>query len=335
MALGISQPAGPEDDGPPAPAEQLGLRTLTKTRPDSLRVLVVDDEPDTCAAVALALDPGYHVLTASDGQAALAAARTSRPDLILLDLMMPRLDGFQVLEQLRADPATREIPVLVVSARRDDADKVHGLTLGAVDYLEKPFSVLELRARVERTVRLLRSQSALREEAQTDPLTGLANLRAFRAHLERESKRARRYHTPLTCVMADLDQLKVINDELGHAAGDRAIATLAAILREELRETDLGARYGGDEFVVLLPQTEAAAGQVYAERVRTRLAETELLLGGRWGALGVSFGVACQAPGSSALPESLVAAADAALYQAKRAGRGRVAVAERPPGRRP
>lgn len=290
--------------------------------PARLRVLVVDDEPDTRAALALALDPAYQVLTAADGLAALEVAREARPDLILLDVMLPRLDGYQVLERLRADAATAEIPVLMVSARRDDADKVRGLDLGAVDYIEKPFSVPELHARVERTVRLLQSQSALRELAQTDALTGLANIRAFRVQLERESKRAHRYRTPLTCVMADLDQLKAINDELGHAAGDRAIAAVAAILREQLRETDLGARYGGDEFVVLLPQTEAAEGLIYAERVRTRLAQAHLMVGERQVTLGVSFGVACQAPDGAGGAEALLAAADEALYAAKQHGRG-------------
>jgi len=244
---------------------------------------------------------------------------------------MPRLDGFQVLERLRADPATVNIPVLVVSARSENAIKVRGLDLGAVDYLQKPFSDRELRARVERTLRFVRSQSALRALAQTDALTGLANLRAFRARVEDEVKRAHRYRTPLTCVMADLDALKPINDELGHAAGDRAIAAVAAIIREELRETDFGARYGGDEFVVLLPHTAAEEGRILAERVCSRLRDTELDLGPRRLSVRASFGVAClPVEEGTATADELVRAADAALYAAKRAGRGRVAVA--PPG---
>jgi len=201
-----------------------------------------------------------------------------------------------------------------------------------VDYLQKPFSELELRARVERTLRLLRSQTALRELAQTDALTGLANLRAFRARLEEEVKRARRYRTPITCVMADMDQLKPINDELGHAAGDRAIAAVAALIREELRETDFGARYGGDEFVVLLPHTGADEGRIFAERVCARLREADVAVGERRLKLRSSFGVACRVPQAGDEPaEALVHAADAALYAAKRAGRGRVVVAPEPP----
>lgn len=295
--------------------------------PGRPRLLVVDDDYDSREALQQLLEPEYEVVTASDGQEALEAALEQHPDVILLDLSMPRVDGFQVLERLRADPATVDIPVLVVSALSDNAVKVRGLDLGAVDYLQKPYSHSELRARVERTMRILRSQAALREQAQTDALTGLANLRAFRTRLDEESKRARRYHTQLTCVMADVDHLKPINDELGHAAGDRAIAAVAAVLRAELRETDFGARYGGDEFVVLLPHTGAEEGRVYAERVCARLRQTELLVGDRRVALTASLGVACQTPEHNQEPEALVHAADAALYTAKRAGGGRLAVA--------
>ncbi len=292
------------------------------------RLLVADDEQDARELLAEALGDEYDVLTAADGQEAVDVARAQHPDLLLLDLNMPRLDGFEVLEQLRADPSTTDMPVILVTARSDDAGKVRALDQGAIDYLQKPFSERELRARVERTLRLVRSQIALRELAQTDPLTSLANLRAFRARLDDEVKRARRYRTPLTCVMADLDQLKPINDELGHAAGDRAIAQVAAVIREELRETDFGARYGGDEFIVLLPHTTAEEGRVFAERVCARIRATELLIGDRRLRLAASFGVACRpADAGDAPPESLVHAADTALYAAKREGRARVVVA--------
>jgi diguanylate cyclase (GGDEF)-like protein len=292
-----------------------------------VRLLVADDEPDTRAALALALGPGYEILTAGDGAEALAVARSGHPDVILLDVMMPSLDGFQVLEQLRADPTTAEIPVLLVSARRDDVGKVLGLGLGAVDYLEKPFSAPELRARVERTVRLLRSQRALRQEARTDTLTGLANVRAFRAQLEIESRRAHRYHEHLTCIMVDLDDLKAINDQLGHPAGDGAIASIAALLREELRETDFGARYGGDEFVLLLPHTGAEDGRRFAERVCARVKVAVCTAGGQRVPLQASFGVASQGPADHQDAAALLQAADDALYRAKASGGGRVELA--------
>ncbi|HVO21258.1 MAG TPA: diguanylate cyclase [Anaeromyxobacter sp.] len=302
---------------------------IPPSTPVRAHVLVADDEPDARQALTAALDGGLEVTTAADGQEAVDLTRSQRPDLVLLDLGMPRLDGFQVLEQLGADPSTADIPVILVTGRGDETGKVQGLSLGAVDYLQKPFSERELRARVERTLRLLRSQSALRELAQTDALTGLPNLRAFRARLDDEVKRARRYRTSLTCVMADLDELKPINDQLGHAAGDRAIAAAAAVIRGELRETDFGARCGGDEFVVLLPHTSAEDGRVFAERVRARMEQSALSAGGCPVALRASFGVACRAPDQDDQPaDALVRAADAALYAAKRAGRGRVALAE-------
>jgi two-component system cell cycle response regulator len=292
------------------------------------RVLVADDDADARETLAELLLPECDVLTAANGEEAVELAREEHPDLVLMDLYMPRVDGLQALERIRADASTADVPVIFVSARGDDSVKARALDLGAVDYLQKPFSDRELRARIERTLRLARSHTALRTLAQTDPLTGLANLRAFRARLDDEVKRARRYRTPLTCVMADMDHLKPVNDELGHAVGDRAIATVAGVIRDELRETDFGARYGGDEFVLLLPHTGADEGRVLAERVCARLRETVLEAAGHRVPIGASFGVAClpdDAGEGSA--ETLVRAADAALYRAKRAGRGGVAVA--------
>ncbi len=241
-----------EPEASRAPAAAVGPRP---------RVLVVDDEEDARAVLAEVLAPECEVLTAADGEEAVRLTRDEHPDLVLMDLFMPRLDGLQALQRIRSDPEIGDVPVIFVSARGEDSVKARALDLGAVDYLQKPFSERELRARVERTLRLSRSQSALRELAQTDPLTGLANLRAFRTRLADEVKRARRYRTPLTCVMADMDDLKPVNDELGHSAGDRAIAAVAGVIRAELRETDFGARYGGDEFVLLLPHTAGDEGR--------------------------------------------------------------------------
>ena len=201
-------------------------------------------------------------------------ARADPPDLVLMDLVMPRMDGFAALEALRGDHRTAEIPVIFVSGRGDDVTRVRGLDLGAVDFLAKPFSERELKARIERTLRLARRQTQLRELAQTDALTGLANLRASRARLEEEGKRAQRHGTPLTCVMADMDNLKPVNDELGHAVGDRAIATVAEVIRDELRETDFGARYGGGGVVLPLPPTAAGGGGFLPRRTFARVPAT-------------------------------------------------------------
>jgi len=321
----VALPAGPPGAGADAVARSLAAS------PGRPRVLVVDDEEDVRESLALLLEPAYQVATASDGEEAVRVARADPPDIVLMDLVMPRMDGFAALEALRGDSRTAEVPVIFVSARGDDVTRVKGLDLGAVDFLQKPFSERELKARIDRTLRLTRRQTQLRELAQTDTLTGLANLRAFRARLDEEVKRAHRYETPLTCVMADMDHLKPVNDELGHAAGDRAIAAVADVVRTELRETDFAARYGGDEFVVLLPHTSIAEGRIFAERVCARLREVALEAGGHRIALAASFGVAemSREPGDEA-GEDLVRRADEALYAAKRAGRARVAAAGEP-----
>jgi diguanylate cyclase (GGDEF)-like protein len=237
------------------------------------------------------------------------------------------MDGLAVLDALRADLSTAEVPVILLSGQADDATRVRGLDLGAADFVQKPSSLQELRARIERTLRLTRRQTHLRTLAQTDVLTGLANIRAFRGRLDDEVRRARRYGTSLTCIMADMDHLKPVNDAFGHEAGDRAIAAVADVLRSQLRATDMGARYGGDEFVLLLPHTTAGDGRILAQRLCHRLATAELSVGDRKVSLRTSFGIAELGPDVG--PDDgadLVRHADEALYAAKRSGRGRVEV---------
>jgi diguanylate cyclase (GGDEF)-like protein len=292
----------------------------TAARP---RILVCEDDPDQRDAVVEALSEDYDVEALESGAATLLAAVAAPPDLLLMDLRVPGLGGLDVLAALRAGAGTADVPVILLSGHADDGTRVRALELGAVDVLQKPMSLRELRARIERALRHARSHSQLRAMAQTDVLTGLANLRAFRSRLEDEVRRARRYGTALTCLMADMDHLKPVNDELGHAAGDLALAAMADVLRTELRATDLGARYGGDEFVLLLPHTNASEGLVLAERVCARLREARLELGGRPVPLRASFGVAELSAGpASESPGDLVRRADEALYAAKRAGRG-------------
>ena len=262
-----------------------------------------------------------------DGESAVKRAKELLPDLVLLDLFLPGLDGFGALTGLRRDPKTAEVPVIFLSAQGDAETKSQGLSLGAADYLAKPFSAQELLARVDRTLRLTAQKEHFRALAQTDGLTGLPNFRSFHARLEEEVARADRYAHPLSCAMVDLDGLKEINDRLGHAAGNRAILGLADAVREELRDTDFAARYGGDEFVVLLPQTNAAAAGQFAERLRRRLLEVSQAAGLP---VRASIGVAALSPDEVGAPEAaedLLRRADEALYKAKRLGRDRVEIA--------
>lgn len=291
------------------------------------RILIAEDDTEEREALEAGLEEDYEVASVIDGNQALASARLGAPDLVMLDLRLPGMDGLGVLDALRADMATSEVPVILISGQADDATRVRALDLGAADFIQKPISLGELRARMERTLRHTRRQTHLRALAQTDVLTGLANLRAFRERLDDEVRRALRYGTALTCIMADMDHLKPVNDAFGHGAGDRAIAAVADVLRSQLRATDLGARYGGDEFVLLLPHTGAADGRILAERLCARLATTELPIGDRKVSVRTSFGVAELEPGDGEDGGvGLLRRADEALYAAKRSGRGRVEV---------
>ncbi|TMA24454.1 MAG: diguanylate cyclase [Deltaproteobacteria bacterium] len=309
------------------PASETMQATGKRTKP---LVMVVEDDEDARTVLAELLRPHYQVEAVGDGETALQRAAQVKPDLILLDLFLPGMDGFSALSGMRRNPRTADTPVIFLSAQGDAETKSQGLSLGAADYLAKPFSEQELMARVDRTLKLAAQKEHYRALAQTDGLTGLPNFRSFHARLEEEVARAHRYGHPLACAMVDLDGLKQINDKLGHAAGNRAILALADAVREELRDTDFAARYGGDEFVVLLPQTNEQQAMLFAERLRRRLLEVSEDAG-----LPVrgSIGVAAVSADELDTPEAaedLLRRADEALYAAKRSGRDRVEVAHVP-----
>ena len=312
---------------PPAGEEAPEPSLATSGKRQRPLVLVVEDDEDARDVLKELLRDQYDVEAVGDGESAVKRAKDLLPDLVLLDLFLPGLDGFGALTGLRRDPKTAEVPVIFLSAQGDAETKSQGLSLGAADYLAKPFSAQELLARVDRTLKLTAQKEHFRALAQTDGLTGLPNFRSFHARLEEEVSRADRYAHPLSCAMVDLDGLKEINDRLGHAAGNRAILALADAVREELRDTDFAARYGGDEFVVLLPQTTAAAAGLFAERLRRRLLAVSQ---GAGLPVRASIGVAALSPdevGASDAAEDLLRRADEALYKAKRSGRDRVEVA--------
>ena len=288
-------------------------------------VLIVEDDPDARDILSELLADRYEVESAGDGETALEMAAKSIPDLVLLDLFLPGLDGFGTLQRLRNNKVTSDVPVIFLSAQGDAHTKTQGLALGAQDYLAKPFSAQELIARVERTLHQTAQREHFRALAETDALTGLPNFRSFRARLEEEVRRADRYKSPLACAMMDLDGLKQINDALGHGAGNRAIQAFGDAIRSELRDTDFGARYGGDEFVVLFPQTAAEQTQLFAERLRRRLQRVSAELGIP---VRTSIGVASLTGGVKTevgpAADDLLKRADEALYAAKRGGRDRL-----------
>ncbi len=238
-------------------------------------ILVVEDDPEINALMALTLRvEDYEVAQARDGQQALRMVLERLPDLILLDVMMPRLSGYEVARVLQRDPITRHIPLIFVTAKSDMEDRARGLEL-ANDYVCKPFAAPELIARVRAALRMSKLQEQLRatneklaQLATTDSLTGLCNRRHFYLELEDEIQRARRFEQPISVVLFDLDHFKQINDLWGHAQSDLVLQQCARVLESARRSIDTVARLGGEEFAALLPATGLEGACAFAEKVR-------------------------------------------------------------------
>jgi two-component system, cell cycle response regulator len=292
------------------------------------KVLVVDDRYDNVRLLAYELmDHGFEVVTAFSGAQALDAARTARPDVILLDIMMPGMDGVEVCRHLKSDLDLRPIPVIMVSAREMDQDVIRGLDAGAHDYVTKPFNTQIVLARIRSAARAKESHDIiadmnerLAELAVTDGLTGIKNHRHFRDSLEVAMSLAMRQSIPLSVIMLDIDHFKMVNDAHGHAAGDDVLRTVARILGENTREHDEVARYGGEEFAILLPLTDGGAALTLAERLRESIASYPWPLRCVTASLGVATFPGALLPWTTTLLEQ----ADLALYHSKKRGRNRV-----------
>jgi diguanylate cyclase (GGDEF)-like protein len=286
-------------------------------------VLIIDDAKMIHALVRAYLeDEAPEIHSAYGGLQGLEAARTLLPDLILLDVEMPTPDGWDVCRQLKADPATRDIQIVFLTAETDTAQKIRGLEMGATDYVTKPFDPAELKARVRSALRTKELIDLLAEQAMIDGLTGLRNRRYFDDRLATTIASARRHGGALACVMIDVDHFKQFNDWYGQATGDVELRGVAEVLRANARIEDVLCRIGGEEFAFILPHATIAQACAMADHVRTALASATFGIH-KHGDLKVtaSFGVSDLI---TAGPDQLVAAADAALYEAKRAGRNRV-----------
>lgn len=298
-------------------------------------ILLVDDDPINRELLEARLSSaGYRVQSASNGAEALAAAAKCQPDLVLMDIMMPGMSGYDVCRSLKSNPATEAIPVIFISAKTNVTDRVAGLQMGAHDFISKPFFTEELLARVEVALRGKQERDRLREEAGrlqamtlTDPLTGLYNRRMLDERLEEEISRSRRYGTPLTCLMIDIDDFKRVNDQLGHATGDLVLKQLAEVLRTCSRAIDVVARYGGEEFAVLLPETCVQGATQAAERMRAQLTR-DFSCGRVPGVtrITMSVGIARLLEGDTGA--DLLSRADCAMYRAKAQGKDRVVSAD-------
>ncbi|MCL2797616.1 MAG: diguanylate cyclase [Firmicutes bacterium] len=293
-------------------------------------VLIADDDESSLVILSGILSPRYHILTASGGAQALQAAREHSPDLILLDVVMPKMDGFEVLRMLQESDATNKIPVIFITGLSDPDSEEKGLSLGAVDYIIKPFNQAVVKARVNTQIKLLGHMRVIEQIGLIDPLTNIANRRGFEERFGEEWFRARREGLPLSLLMLDLDWFKEYNDAFGHPQGDLALAAVAQTLSEELkRSSDFAARWGGEEFIALLPNLDQKGAWEVANRLRTKVAA--LAIPGDNGietSITLSIGVHTVVPTTDISIGDSIKKADKALYKAKETGRNKVAVSE-------
>jgi two-component system, cell cycle response regulator len=321
-------------------------------------ILLVDDSAFNLKVLADAVEgSGYKPVLASNGQQAFECIRVEKPDLILLDVIMPQVDGFQVCSQLKKDPEFRDIPIIFLTARAETNDIVKGFEVGGVDYITKPFNVVELRARInthlqakiahdeikqfndqlKKTIKKLHEANEMikmknleLEEfnkkldfvSRTDPLTGLYNRRHIMEKIQEEAVRFKRNKKSFSLLIADVDFFKSINDTYGHAFGDYVLKTISKNMRETAREQDTVARWGGEEFLLLLPETEAEGASILAERMRKKIAEIPFQCDAVKLTITMTFGVAAMHEHGAV--DDVIKRADNALYDGKKKGKNRV-----------
>lgn len=291
-------------------------------------VLVVDDTPANIDMISAALGDEYHIKVALNGEKAIKIAKANPPDIILLDIMMPGMDGYEVCSHLKADPATSHIPVIFVTALGTDDDEEKGLNLGAIDYLVKPISPPIVRARVRNHIQLKLKSDLLESLAMLDSVTNIPNRRRYTETLDTEWRRAFRIENPISIIIIDIDHFKQFNDYYGHGAGDECLRKVATCLCYEtnLRPTDLVARYGGEEFIALLSETDIHGAKLLAERFRQNVEALQIphekSSCSAW--VTTSVGYATAIPASEIAAQQLMEEADRYLYVAKAAGRNRI-----------
>lgn len=290
-----------------------------------LTVLVIEDHPDQRDLLAIVLQrEGYRVITAANGLEALEKLETEKVQIALSDIMMPKMDGFELIKQVRGNPRLKSIYLILITARIQEGDRVRGLDLGADDYITKPFSFSELLARIRVGSRVVQYQQHLEYQTQVDSLTGLFNRRAFENKINEEFERSKRYHNPLSVLLLDIDNFKTINDTYGHHGGDAALVRISETFREKTRQSDFPSRYGGEEFVLILPETDQESALQVANKIHDSIRTSSFGTTARPFSLTVSIGVSSTAARFYSSWRELVDDADRALYIAKNAGKDRI-----------
>jgi len=293
-------------------------------------LLIVDDDPSSLLMLSHILQMEYNVYEASDGASAIVAAEKYLPDLILLDIVMPDMDGYQVFTALQESEKTEHIPVIFVTGLNNNNDEKKGLRLGAVDFINKPCDQIIVKLRVRHQIQIINQLRTIEHLSMMDQLTEIPNRRNFDARLHLEWGRAIREKVSMSLLMIDVDHFKDYNDTYGHQQGDKALCMVAQTITQTLKRTsDFAARWGGEEFVVLLPNSDSAGGLEIGEKIRKNLEEMSLACSnGDLTKLTASIGVNTHTPTSSCSTDEFILAADRALYRAKNTGRNRVCLYE-------
>ena len=292
-----------------------------------LSVLIIEDHPDQRDLLAIVLQrEGYKVVTAANGLEALEKLEQDEVHIALSDIMMPKMDGFELINKIRSNSALRHIYIILITARIQEGDRVRGLDLGADDYITKPFSFSELLARVRVGSRVVQYQQHLEYQTQIDSLTGLFNRRAFEKKIGEEFERSKRYGHPLSVVILDIDNFKKINDTYGHHGGDAALVRISEILRERSRRSDFPSRFGGEEFVLVLPETDQDSAIQVARKFHEEIRSCSFGTDDKPFVLTVSMGLTSSTKKEYSDWREMVADADCALYQAKNTGKDRIEI---------
>lgn len=319
------------------------MTTLESEKPT---VLIIDDDANIINLLSKRLEQeGFNVNSAKDGKMGIDIASSDTPNIILLDLLMPEMSGKEVLKELKSNPNTALIPVIILSAIADTENKIDGLSMGANDYIVKPFRFQEVLARINTQLRISSMQKELEQKhsdlleknkilaqlAITDPLTGLLNKGYLMKRLKSEVARSSRYSETISCMMVDVDFFKKINDSQGHLVGDTVLKHIARIIKDATRSTDIVTRYGGEEFFVICPNSTLDGVINLAERVRYNVENTPFIVDQNTSlSLTVSIGVKCAvfdpAVDTEIASSTLIHDADLALYKAKSSGRNRVEI---------
>lgn len=299
----------------------LNLERLFPTT--SMTLMIVDDTRENIDVLRRTLARhGYKITVALSGEMALDLIPRLKPDLVLLDIMMPGMDGYEVCRRLKKDPEVSDIPIIFITAKGETEDVVKGFDVGAVDFIMKPFKQEEVCARVKTHLTLSAAIKKLTRDNETDSLTGLFNRRSFLKRMDNEAMRFKRSHKPFSILFGDIDFFKKVNDTYGHSAGDTVLVEISNLLNTEKREIDQVARWGGEEFLILLPETNLAGAVLRGNKIRELVSAKPVIHEGKEINVTMSFGVS-EYSGDLNI-EKVIDLADQRLYLAKNSGRNKV-----------